>query len=246
MKMVRDTMPAVYHCSVPQTPHLEKHFRAPQFVRDIIIGTSDGLTVPFALAAGLSGALVASGVVVTAGLAELTAGAISMGLGGFLAAQSDAQHYATERRREVSETKTVPRVEEQEVIQVLTSYGVGPSHAREVARALEHRPKAWVDFMMRFELGLEKPKPRQALKSALTVGGSYALGGFVPLAPYFFFSAPNAALPVSIGITALALVTLGAVKATFTSKHPVRGAAETLFIGALAAGAAYLLARLVS
>src|SRR5690349_16862353 len=148
---------------MPQTPHIEQHFTGSEVVRDIVIGMSDGLTVPFALAAGLSGAVASSGLIVTAGLAEVAAGSIAMGLGGYLAARSDAEHYASERRREQAEIQTVPEVETKEVADIFASYGLSAEESAPVIAALKKRSEAWVDFMMRFELGLERPEPKRAL-----------------------------------------------------------------------------------
>src|ERR1700681_3491354 len=173
---------------VPQTPHIERHFTAGETVRDIVIGMSDGLTVPFALAAGLSGAVSSTTIIITAGLAEIAAGSIAMGLGGYLAARSDAEHYASERRREQGEVHDIPAAETKEVTDVLGSYGVSAEAAAPVVRALKERPEAWIDFMMRFELGLEKPDPKRALVSAATIAGAYIAGGLIPLAPYFIVS----------------------------------------------------------
>ncbi|SRR6266540_4158608 len=168
--------------------HSERHFTASDTVRDVVVGMSDGLTVPFALAAGISGAIAISHLVVTAGLAEIAAGSIAMGLGGYLAGRSESEHYASERRREESEVKSVPDVEALEIEQIFAGYGLTPGESAPVVQGLRRRPQAWVDFMMRFELGLEKPDPRRALISAATIGGSYALGGIVPLAPYIVVS----------------------------------------------------------
>src|SRR6266496_901505 len=164
---------------MPQTPHLERHFTAGAIVRDIVIGMSDGLTVPFALAAGLSGAVAANGIIVTAGLAEIAAGSIAMGLGGYLAARSDAEHYASERDREVREVKSVPGTEADEITDIFQAYGVAPHESESVVTALRRKPKQWVDFMMRFELGLEEPDPRRAPRSAATIAASYVAGGFI-------------------------------------------------------------------
>ena len=172
---------------MPVTRHVERHFTSGETVRDIVIGMSDGLTVPFALAAGLSGAVESTSIVITAGLAEIAAGSIAMGLGGYLAARSDAEHYASERRREQAEVRDIPAAETKEVTDVLGSYGVSAEAAAPVVRALKERPEAWVDFMMRFELGLEKPDPKRALVSAATIAGAYIAGGLIPLAPYFIF-----------------------------------------------------------
>ena len=158
---------------MPVTRHVERHFTSGDTVRDIVIGMSDGLTVPFALAAGLSGAVESTSIVITAGLAEIAAGSIAMGLGGYLAARSDAEHYASERHREQTEVRDIPAAETKEVTDVLASYGVSAEAAAPVVRALKERPEAWIDFMMRFELGLEKPDPKRALVSAATIAGAY-------------------------------------------------------------------------
>jgi len=226
--------------------HVENHFRANDVVRDIVMGMSDGLTVPFALAAGLTGAVALSRIIVTAGLAEIAAGCISMGLGGYLAARSEIEHYGAERAREEREVNEMPDLERQEVVEIFEQYGLDAQESRTVAAALSQRRKPWIDFMMRFELGLEEPEPRRALESALTIGGSYAVGGLIPLAPYFFISASRQALSVSIALTGAALLIFGFVKGRFTGSRPVRGALQTLVIGALAAGAAFLLAKAVS
>ncbi|HEX3111479.1 MAG TPA: VIT1/CCC1 transporter family protein, partial [Thermoanaerobaculia bacterium] len=145
---------------MPATRHIERHFTASDVVRDVVIGMSDGLTVPFALAAGLSGAVASSGIVVTAGLAEIAAGSIAMGLGGYLAAKSDADHYHAEQRREEQEVVEKPREEMKEVADILRQYGMTDEHIRPAVEAMSRNPKAWIDFMMRFELGLEKPEPQ--------------------------------------------------------------------------------------
>ena len=165
---------------MPKPPHVERHFRGSEFVRDIVIGMSDGLTVPFALAAGLSGIANSTAIVITGGLAEIAAGSIAMGLGGYLAARSDAEHYATERATEQREVDTIPDVEVAEVQQVFLSYGLDKEQSGLMANTLRLRPEAWIDFMMRFELGLEKPDPKRAISSALTIGLSYIAGGFIP------------------------------------------------------------------
>lgn len=231
---------------MPQTRHNERHFTASETVRDIVIGMSDGLTVPFALAAGLSGAVAASGIIVTAGLAEIAAGSIAMGLGGYLAAKSDAEHYAKEERRELKEVAEIPEEEMEEVAQVFRGYGLTGEQIAPVVHALSERPKAWVDFMMRFELGLEEPKPERARTSALTIGGAYIAGGLIPLAPYMFFSSAQNALLFSIIVTLAALFVFGFVKGRFTTAKPMRSALETALVGSLAAGAAFLIARAIS
>ena len=228
------------------TPHVEHHFTAGDFVRDVVIGMSDGLTVPFALAAGLSGAVASSGLVVTAGLAEVAAGSIAMGLGGYLAARSEAEHYATERRREEREVAEVPEREKEEVRDVFAAYGLLEAEITPIVEALSQRPKAWVDFMMRFELGLEEPDPGRAWKSALTIAGAYVVGGMIPLAPYMLVASASRALQASVGVTLLALVGFGLIKGKFTGSPPLRSAVQTTLIGGLAAAAAYAIARAIS
>lgn len=231
---------------MPQTPHVERHFTGGETVRDIVIGMSDGLTVPFALAAGLSGVVTSTRIVVTAGLAEIAAGSIAMGLGGYLAARSDAEHYASEHTRETDEVRTVPDIEADEVRQVFAGYGLAPQESAPVIEALRRRPESWVDFMMRFELGLEKPVPARALISALTIAGAYIGGGFIPLAPYLFASHARTALTFSVVVTLAALMVFGYIKGRFTGARPGRSAAQTVLVGGLAAAAAFTLARLIS
>ncbi len=230
---------------MPQTPHVEKHFTASEVVRDVVIGMSDGLTVPFALSAGLSGAVDATGIIITAGLAEIAAGSIAMGLGGYLAARTDAEHFAAERRREERETIEMPEAEAAEVAHVFREYGLDePSIATVVARIRADRQR-WVDFMMKFELGLDKPDPKRARNSAVTIALSYIAGGLVPLAPYFFFRSVHDAFLASVVVTGLALLVFGYVKGRFTTSRPVRSAWQTLLVGGLAAGAAFLIAWLI-
>jgi len=228
---------------MPRTPHIEHHFTASESVRDVVIGMSDGLTVPFALAAGLSGAVASTGIIVTAGLAEIAAGAIAMGLGGYLAARSDAEHYASEREREHREVREKPDVEAREVAEIFEAYGLTAEETSPILKAFRNHPKSWIDFMMRFELGLEKPDPSRALKSAATIGGAYALGGIVPLLPYILLQTVAAALPYSIALTLLALFVFGFVKGRFTGAPPLRSAVQTVLVGGLAAAAAFALAR---
>ena len=231
---------------MPQTPHIERHFTAGERVRDVVIGMSDGLTVPFALAAGLSGAVNSTGIIVTAGLAEIAAGSIAMGLGGYLAAKSDAEHYASERIREELEVREKPAVEAEEVRQVLQSYGLTAEASTPIVDAFKERPEAWVDFMMRFELGLEKPDPRRALVSALTIAGAYIAGGFIPLGPYLIAASAKAALTVSVAVTLVALALFGSVKGHFTGTSPVRSGLQTVLIGGLAAAAAFAIAKAIA
>lgn len=231
---------------MPQTPHVESHFTASEAVRDVVIGMSDGLTVPFALAAGLSGAVTSSNIVVTAGLAEIAAGSIAMGLGGYLAARSDAEHYASEKAREQLEVREIPECEEKEVQEVLEQYGLSTEESLPIVAALRKRPDAWVDFMMRFELGLEEPDPGRALVSGLTIAGAYIAGGLIPLSPYFFSHRVATALVVSVIVTLLALGLFGYIKGHFTGARPWRGSVQTTLIGGLAAAAAFAIARFIS
>jgi VIT1/CCC1 family predicted Fe2+/Mn2+ transporter len=202
--------------------------------------------VPFALAAGLSGAVESTSIVITAGLAEIAAGSIAMGLGGYLAARSDAEHYASERRREQAEVRDIPGAETKEVIDLLGSYGVDEKAAGPLVRALKARPEAWIDFMMRFELGLEKPDPKRALISAVTIASAYIAGGLIPLAPYFILAAAARALAVSVVFTLLALFVFGYVKGHFTGARPIRSALQTALVGGLAAAAAFGIARAIA
>lgn len=230
---------------MPQTPHVEKHFTASETVRDIVIGMSDGLTVPFALAAGLSGAVEATGIIITAGLAEVAAGAIAMGLGGYLAAKTDAEHFASERAREERETVEMPEEEAAEVAAVLRAYGLDGDKVAAVVASIQADKKRWVDFMMRFELGLEEPDPKRARNSALTIALSYIAGGMVPLAPYFFFRSVHSALVGSVIVTLLALLVFGYVKGRFTTAKPLRSAWQTVVVGGLAATAAFVIAKAI-
>jgi len=226
--------------------HVERHFLGRDIVRDVVLGMSDGLTVPFALAAGLAGAAASSRVVLTAGLSEITAGAIAMGLGGYLAARTDAEHYESELRRERREVAVVPELEQKEVEEVFTGYGLLPCDVAPLVAALRQRPDAWVDFMMRFELGLERPNPARGWRSAITIALSYIAGGMVPLSPYMVFARSGAALPLSVVTAIVALFGFGWVKGRFTGAARLRSAAQTAVIGALAAAAAFGLAKVVA
>jgi len=231
---------------MPQIPHSEHHFTGSAAVRDLVIGMSDGLTVPFALAAGLSGAVDTTRIIVTAGLAEIAAGAIAMGLGGYLAAQSEAEHYHPERQREVTELTEKPEAEVTETAEVFRSYGVTEEASRPIVDALRTRPEAWVDFMMRFELGLEQPEPRRAVVSALTIAGAYIAGGCIPLGPYMLLATASAALGASVALTLMALGVFGYVKGHFTGTPPWRSAMQTVLIGGVAAGVAFVIARAIT
>ena len=231
---------------MPATRHIEKHFTSSAAVRDVVIGMSDGLTVPFALAAGLSGAVSQNHVIVVAGLAEVAAGCIAMGLGGYLAARGDAEHYDSERVRELREVREIPLDEEAEIAEIFEAYGVSDMESRPVIEALKRDPEKWVDFMMRFELGLEEPERSRARISAMTIGGAYVVGGLVPLIPYMLADATRLALSLSAGVTLAALLVFGYVKGRFTGTHPVRSALQTLLVGGVAASAAFALAKLFS
>ncbi|WP_146655462.1 VIT1/CCC1 transporter family protein [Labilithrix luteola] len=224
--------------------HREAHFRGGNTVRDIVIGMSDGLTVPFALAAGVSGAVAQSRIVLTAGLAEVVAGAIAMGLGGYLASRGDAEHYASELARERREVEEYGENEAREVEELFAAYGVTAAEVAPIVGAFRRNHEAWVDFMMRFELGLERPEPGRAFRSAAAIGGSYVVGGFFPLVPYMIFENVRQALLVSAVVTLGALFTFGWLKARVTGAPSVRGAIQTTIVGALAAGAAFGLAHL--
>jgi VIT1/CCC1 family predicted Fe2+/Mn2+ transporter len=232
--------------TIPRHRHPEPHFTASSTVRDVILGMSDGLTVPFALAAGITGAVAASHLVVTAGFAELAAGGISMGLGGFLAARADVEHYRSERLRESDETIEIPKEERREVETIFRRYGLEGEGLRAAVEAITNNRQRWIDFMMRFELGLEEPDPRTAPRSALTIGGSYVVGGLIPLLPYIFIADAHRALLLSTIVTGIALAVFGGVKGYFTGTSPLKSAAQTLFIGGVAAAVAFALARLVS
>ncbi len=225
--------------------HHEEHLQSSDFISDIVIGMADGLTVPFALAAGLSGAVASSSLVVTAGIAEIVAGSIAMGLGGYLAGRTEADHYESERRREVVEVETVPEREKQEVREVFAEMGLSPALQQVIADELAKDKTKWVDFMMKYELGLDEPDPNRATKSALTIGLSYIAGGMVPLAPYLLVSVPVDALLYSCIVTLICLFIFGYFKSKVTGQPPLSGAVKVMLIGALAAAAAFGIARLV-
>ncbi len=224
----------------------EDHFTASEKVRDVVIGMSDGLTVPFALAAGLTGAIAASHLIVIAGLAEIAAGCISMGLGGWLAAKSDAEHYRRERKVEEQEVKDTPEVEAQEVRDIFKEYGLTARQIEPIIDNFRANPKKWVDFMMTNELGLEEPHPRRALYSAATIALSYAIGGFVPLSPYFFVHNSHHALYPSIIVTLIALFLFGFFKAKVAGTNQLKSAMQTVLVGGIAAAAAFLIARTIA
>jgi len=229
----------------PGPPEGEQHFTASETVRDLVIGVADGLTVPFALAAGLSGAVAANPLIVTAGLAEIAAGCVAMGLGGYLAARTDAQHYLAERRREEEETKDYPDRERWEVSAILHRYGLRGETLQRATEAIAADRRRWVDFMMRFELELSEPAAGRAARSAATIGGAYVGGGLIPLLPYMLLEEPAPALALSSTLTGAALFGFGWLKASATGLPPLRGAVQTLAIGGLAAAVAYVVAKLV-
>jgi len=226
--------------------HREAHFTSSNFVRDVVIGMSDGLTVPFALAAGLSGAITNPRFIVIGGLAEVAAGSIAMGLGGYLAARGDAEHYEQEKAREYEEIKEIPEEEKAEVSRVFQNYGLTAAESEPVVEALSKRPDAWVDFMMRFELGLEEPDPKRAVTSAGTIAASYVAGGLIPLSPYIVLNNAYRGLIVSAVVTLVALGVFGFIKGRFTGAKPFRSALQTMVIGGVAAGVAFALAKLIS
>ena len=230
---------------MPATPHVERHFQASDTVRDIVIGMSDGLTVPFALAAGLSGTVGETGIVVIAGLAEIAAGSIAMGLGGYLAARTDRDHYHSEVQREVRETFEMPEEEEEEVARVFREYGLPPEDVNRIVTAIASDRDRWVDFMMRFELGLEAPDPGRARRSAFTIAVSYIVGGLVPLSPYMAIGRIFTALEISVVVTLVALFFFGFFKGRFTGISPLRGGLQTVLIGGLASAAAFAIARVI-
>jgi VIT1/CCC1 family predicted Fe2+/Mn2+ transporter len=227
-------------------PHKEEHFTSSDLVKDIVIGMADGLTVPFALAAGLSGAVSSNGLIITAGIAEIAAGSIAMGLGGYLAGKTEVEHYDAELKREYEEVERVPEREMQEVKDVFAEYGVSPKLQNEIAEELSKDKKKWVDFMMKFELGMEKPDPKRAGRSAFNIGASYIVGGIVPLVGYFIAKTPQQGLIISSALTILFLFVFGFIKTKLTGNNPFYGALKTVFIGILAAGAAYSIAKLIS
>lgn len=224
----------------------EKHFNSPQTVTDIVLGMSDGLTVPFALSAGLTSALGDNHLITTAGIAEIVAGCIAMGLGGYLAGRTEAEHYESELKREHYEVDHFPEKEEQEIKDILADYNISESTSQLFVNDLVKDKEKYVDFMMRYELGLEKPNKNAALKSGFLIGISYAVGGFIPLISYFFTNTPYEGLLYSCIITSVVLLIFGYIKNSIIGQNPFIGALRVLFVSAIAAGAAYYIAKLVS
>ncbi|MDI1233067.1 MAG: VIT1/CCC1 transporter family protein [bacterium] len=226
--------------------HNETHLKSSDFITDTVIGMSDGLTVPFALAAGLSGAVDSNTVIITAGIAEIVAGSIAMGLGGYLAGRTELDHYQSELKREYEEVERVPEKELEEVMEVFAEYGLSENSQQIIAKELSKDKTKWVNFMMRFELGLEEPHPNRAKKSALTIGISYFIGGLLPLAAYMVTANPQEGLLLSLALTTLCLFTFGYFKSKVTGQPPLTGAAKVTLIGLLAAAAAFGIAKLIS
>jgi predicted membrane protein (TIGR00267 family) len=226
--------------------HHEHHVNSSETIRDIVIGMSDGLTVPFALAAGLSGAVSSSTLVVTAGIAEIVAGSIAMGLGGFLAGRTELDHYSSELQREYDEVKRVPEEEKAEVKEVFAGFGLSEALQQQIADEMAKDEDKWVDFMMRYELGLEKPQPNRATKSAITIGISYIVGGIIPLSPYLIINNSEVALYYSCAVTLVCLFVFGYFKSKFTGQPAITGALKVVIIGALAAGAAFGISKLIN
>ncbi len=228
------------------TIYQEQHLKSSNFITDMVIGMSDGLTVPFALAAGLSGAVDSNAIVITAGVAEIVAGCIAMGLGGYLAGKTEQEHYENELKREYFEVDNYPKKEIDEVKEIFADYGIDDAGQTLIANQLAKNKKKWVDFMMKFELGLEKPHSDRARNSALTIGISYFVGGLLPLSAYFVTSNPKDGLVVSAIITSLCLFIFGYFKSKVTGQHPIKGALKVTAIGLLAATTAFGIAKFIS
>lgn len=224
--------------------HKEEHLGSSDFITDIVIGMSDGLTVPFALAAGLSGAVQHNSIVITAGIAEIVAGSIAMGLGGYLAGKTEQEHYQAELKREYDEVEDIPEEEKKEVRLVFAQYGLNESTQNTIADELSKNKDNWVNFMMKYELGLEKPNVNRARNSAATIGLSYIAGGLIPLSGYFFTRTPYQGLIVSAILTVICLFIFGYFKSKVTGQPVIKGAVKVTLIGITAATAAFLVAKL--
>ncbi len=224
--------------------HKEDHMRSSDFLRDVVIGMSDGLTVPFALAAGLSGAVQSTGIIVIAGIAEIAAGSIAMGLGGYLSGKTEQDHYANEVKREHFEVENLRYREIEETKEFFANIGLSESIQEQATEEISKDKDRWVDFMMKYELGLDKPDPKRATKSALNIGVSYIIGGIIPLSPYFFISDSSTALKYSVIATLFCLFVFGFFKSKMTGVNPWWGAVRTTLIGALAAAAAFGIAKI--
>ena len=226
--------------------HQEKHLKNSDFITDSVIGLSDGLTVPFALAAGLSGAVASNSIIITAGIAEIVAGSIAMGLGGYLAGKTEMEHYDSELRREYEEVEHMPEKEKEEIREIFANYGLSEASQTLVVEELARDKTKWVDFMMKFELGLEKPSLNRARNSALTIGGAYVVGGLIPLCGYLFTDVPRSGLLASSALTILSLLIFGYFKSKVTGQPPIGGALKTMLIGVVAAAAAFTVAQLLT
>lgn len=224
--------------------HIEEHLKSSDLLRDVVIGMSDGLTVPFALAAGLSGAVNTTSIIVIAGIAEIAAGSIAMGLGGYLAGKTEQDHYTSELKREYYEVDHLRHREIEETKEFFKNIGLSEELQNKATEEIAKDKKQWVEFMMKYELGLDKPDPKRATKSALNIGLSYVFGGLVPLSPYFFLDSPLQALSISLVVTLLCLFVFGWFKSKITGVHPWWGALRVMLIGAAAAGAAFGVAKL--
>lgn len=232
--------------TITKDTHQEKHLKSSDFITDIVIGMSDGLTVPFALAAGLSGAVQSNGIVITAGIAEIVAGSIAMGLGGYLAGKTEQDHFASELKREYEEVENLPEKEKAEVKEIFAGYGLNETVQNTIVDELAKDKDKWVDFMMKYELGLEKPNINRARNSAATIGISYIVGGLIPLTAYFFTHTPYEGLMISALLTVICLFVFGYFKSKVTGQPPVKGAFKVMFIGIVAAAAAFFIAKLFS
>ncbi len=226
--------------------HVEKHFEQTATVRDIVIGMADGLTVPFALAAGLSGAVMDNSIIVTAGLAEIVAGSIAMGLGGYLAGKTEVDHYNSELKREYREIKEFYETEKREVREIFAQYGLSEKSQHEIVDELAKDDDKWVDFMMKYELGLDKPDINRARQSARNIGLAYIVGGIVPLSAYILTASPHEGLIYSSLMTVICLLMFGYYKSKATGQPPLMGAVRTTLIGIIAAAAAYFIAAMIS
>lgn len=224
--------------------HKESHLKSSDLLRDVVIGMSDGLTVPFALAAGLSGAVDKSSIIIIAGIAEIAAGSIAMGLGGYLAGKTEQDHYRSEVKREYEEVENLRHKEIEETKEFFANIGLSPALQEQATEEIAQDKDRWVDFMMKYELGLEKPDPKRATKSALNIGLSYIAGGIIPLSPYFFITDSNEALKISVVATLICLFIFGYFKSRITGVNAVWGACKVTMIGALAAAAAFGVAKL--
>ncbi|HUM52724.1 MAG TPA: VIT1/CCC1 transporter family protein [Chitinophagales bacterium] len=225
--------------------HNEEHVKSSEFIKDIVIGMSDGLTVPFALAAGLSGAVDSTALVITAGIAEIAAGSIAMGLGGYLAGRAEIDHYDSEQKREFYEVENLRDKEIAETKEIFTHMGLTETTVNAAVEELAKDKEKWVKFMMKYELDLEQPDPKRARNSALTIGAAYIVGGIIPLSPYFFTKHPKDGLLYSAIVTLISLFIFGYFKSKLTGQPLFKGALKVMAIGAIAAAAAFGIAKLI-